>query len=267
MSRPIRDLLVDALRTDPELDAFCLDYFRKVYDRFSAGMDRVSKVNLLLSLADHEEILHRLGEWTQRHLPRANGAVSKQRHAEHIKRVTYILAGAQDPNKPVSQVLVECLALAHESKHSELESFCRGELEGWSLRSESEIISKGLTYRLVDIYLCVRNFEIDLDVAHSRFCSEDALFQYFQTDNDFKYLRFFLDMPVFALERRNTKQQTLGVLSTFRFKIEANRFLKNSGSSNFKFTAYARSNAVSNLLESIRQRLIKNLLELLRIDS
>jgi len=33
---------------DPGLDAFCLDHFPEVYDKFSRGMRRDEKINLLL---------------------------------------------------------------------------------------------------------------------------------------------------------------------------------------------------------------------------
>ena len=65
MSRQLRDQLAGALRTDQDLDAFCLDCFRDVYDRFTAGMDRTGKINLLLALAEPEEITRCLDEWRQ----------------------------------------------------------------------------------------------------------------------------------------------------------------------------------------------------------
>lgn len=57
MSHMLRVRLSATLRTDPDFDAFCLDYFRGVYQRFSAGMDRVGKTNLLLAIADASEIV------------------------------------------------------------------------------------------------------------------------------------------------------------------------------------------------------------------
>lgn len=77
MSRQLRDRLAGALRTDEDLDAFCLDCFRDVFDRFSAGMDRTAKINRLLALAEPEEITRCLDEWSQplRKPPAQPGAV------------------------------------------------------------------------------------------------------------------------------------------------------------------------------------------------
>lgn len=58
----MRRLLGMLLRTDGDLNAFCLDYLADVHNRFSESMDRLQKTNLLLSLHEPEEILLRLQE-------------------------------------------------------------------------------------------------------------------------------------------------------------------------------------------------------------
>ncbi len=58
----VRRRLDDVLRTDSDLNAFCLDYFPEVHRRFTIGMERTEKVNLLLQLASEpDEILDNLG--------------------------------------------------------------------------------------------------------------------------------------------------------------------------------------------------------------
>lgn len=56
----LRRLLGGVMRTDAELDAFCLDYHPEVARRFTEGMDRTTKVNLLLMLVSPVELLNRL---------------------------------------------------------------------------------------------------------------------------------------------------------------------------------------------------------------
>src|SRR4051812_34408583 len=52
---------IDAtLRTDPDLDAFCLDFFPQVHRRFGGGMQRPEKVNLLFSLVETQAITAKL---------------------------------------------------------------------------------------------------------------------------------------------------------------------------------------------------------------
>ncbi len=53
----VRQLLDKKLRTNSELDAFCIDYFPIVHRRFTDGMDRIAKVNILLQFAECKEIL------------------------------------------------------------------------------------------------------------------------------------------------------------------------------------------------------------------
>lgn len=56
----LRKLLAELLRTDADLDALCLDYFAHVYKRFGQGMDRLTKVNLLLELIEPAVVLRGL---------------------------------------------------------------------------------------------------------------------------------------------------------------------------------------------------------------
>ncbi len=62
MSRALREQIDTLFRIDADLDAFCLDEFPEVSQRFSAGMDRVVKVNLLLQLVDRALLLQRLDD-------------------------------------------------------------------------------------------------------------------------------------------------------------------------------------------------------------
>lgn len=60
--RKIRKILDEVLRTDSDLEAFCLDFFIAVKRSFSGGMDRNQKVSLLLDKEDHAEVLSALKE-------------------------------------------------------------------------------------------------------------------------------------------------------------------------------------------------------------
>ncbi len=46
------------LVTDPEFDAFCMDFFPAIFHRYSRGMDRIEKTNLLLVHGKLDEIEH-----------------------------------------------------------------------------------------------------------------------------------------------------------------------------------------------------------------
>lgn len=59
----IRRLLRELLRDDSGFDAFCLDYFLDIHARFAAGMDRVAKTNLLLQLANPEDLVNAINHY------------------------------------------------------------------------------------------------------------------------------------------------------------------------------------------------------------
>lgn len=57
MLRPfMRRLLSEILRTDSDFEAFCMDYCHPVERRFTSGMDRVQKTNILFHVIELEKI-------------------------------------------------------------------------------------------------------------------------------------------------------------------------------------------------------------------
>lgn len=62
----VREKLRDNLKTAADFDAFCLDYFNEIYSRFTNGMERVERTNLLLSIANPKQVYERLLEHTAR---------------------------------------------------------------------------------------------------------------------------------------------------------------------------------------------------------
>ena len=56
----LRKICDEAMRVDSDLEAFCVDYFPTVHRRFTRGMERVEKLNLLLSAAPADKILNEL---------------------------------------------------------------------------------------------------------------------------------------------------------------------------------------------------------------
>lgn len=56
----VRAALRDILLSDDEFIAFCMDNYPKVFKRFSSGMNRLQKENLLLEMASTESIYNNL---------------------------------------------------------------------------------------------------------------------------------------------------------------------------------------------------------------
>lgn len=64
LARPlIRKFLNDAFPTDPDLHAFCLDFCGETASRFTSGMDRRQRINLLFELHQDEDLFARLERW------------------------------------------------------------------------------------------------------------------------------------------------------------------------------------------------------------
>lgn len=56
----LRQIMKNILVGDSDFDAFCIDFFPKVQRRFSSGMDRVAKENILLIYANRYNLLMKL---------------------------------------------------------------------------------------------------------------------------------------------------------------------------------------------------------------
>lgn len=65
----LRKTIMKTLKSDADFDAFCLDHFPAVYERFSDGMQRVAKVTHLLLHAELPAIAQALGELPVRGTP------------------------------------------------------------------------------------------------------------------------------------------------------------------------------------------------------
>lgn len=79
-ARKIRNLIDALLRTDSDLEAFCLDFFTPVKRLFSGGMDRNQKVSLLLDkVEDHAEIVKALEEAEPQKFAKHRHLLSEQR--------------------------------------------------------------------------------------------------------------------------------------------------------------------------------------------
>lgn len=55
-SAALRKLINELILSDSDLEAFCMDHFPQVQQRFANGMDRVQKVNILLTYGTPERI-------------------------------------------------------------------------------------------------------------------------------------------------------------------------------------------------------------------
>jgi WD40 repeat protein len=86
----LRRLLTNVIRRDADLEGLCIDYFPQVSARFSGGMDRVAKFNLLLELESAEAILDALRQF------------APERLAEHSQMLTGQHRKNQNPYRGLS---------------------------------------------------------------------------------------------------------------------------------------------------------------------
>jgi len=98
----LRRMLEQAMPSDAQLEAFCIDYVPAVHRQYSSGMERTQKLNLLLASTPPEELLEYLrchaatvpGRELARPAPPIPPTATPQRRAGHIVGFGCAAAGA-----------------------------------------------------------------------------------------------------------------------------------------------------------------------------
>lgn len=68
----LRKIINSRFRTDADFTAFCIDFFPDVANRFSTGLERLEKINLLLQIEDADNIYEKLKTGHITRLPSLN---------------------------------------------------------------------------------------------------------------------------------------------------------------------------------------------------
>lgn len=76
------------LPTDSDLDAFCVDFFPTVHQRFSSTMDRIAKVSLLFTLAEPTDVADKLRLYAE-----PEQRLASRRHWGHWVAVGFVVVG------------------------------------------------------------------------------------------------------------------------------------------------------------------------------
>lgn len=110
----VRSRLDQELLTDAEFEAFVLDHYRSVHKRFSAGMDRVAKTNLLLSVIEPNAVLAALSLAVNRPLSASDsGAVELSAETAQRPQPLWRYLSVLAVGLGVSLVLFQSSELSH----------------------------------------------------------------------------------------------------------------------------------------------------------
>lgn len=92
----IRQQLLNRLRSDVDFDAFCIDNFPDIYQRFGHRMDRVQKTNILLEqVSEWEHILYALNLQNKPiYAPGGQGAALRNRPTFRLALILFVVTGA-----------------------------------------------------------------------------------------------------------------------------------------------------------------------------
>lgn len=113
----VRLCLNKILLTDSDLEAFCIDHFPQALERFTNGMDRIAKVNLLLKIEpNHDKIIDKLASAHPvefRALPIAPPpSASPSKYSTKVRLVASLVFGLA--------IIASVVIMFHSAKHQAL---------------------------------------------------------------------------------------------------------------------------------------------------
>lgn len=165
------------------------------------------------------------------------------------ENITNLIAKVQGNQTSLSQCIAEALPIARLCKETCLEQFCAGELSGWEIKENLDV----LQYRAVHLYLTNRPIN-----PNAIWGGPNVVLRRMAEDtNSFIQVDMALPYPISELERLATSDspQSLFLLSTTMRAI-----LPNSPTDG-PIYAYGAPNIVSDLIQEIRQKLTNLLIE------
>lgn len=192
------------------------------------------------------------------------------------KQIIKLLADIQGRSKPVSIIATECLVLAQELQDNELAQFCQNELSGWPvelMESEDDTLKQGISYRIIDIYISLHPFRLDLAAAQEQLRDEIDVIEFLRKKPDkFSFRKLFIDGPLAWLEEKveqkeEKEENKFRGLKLIQLKLPSKELIFDVVAEDDQaphIYAYAEPDAISKILESVRQRLTKMLLALYR---
>lgn len=89
-----RHLIEIKILSDADFNAFCMDNYNHVFRRFSQGMERQEKINLLLTLVEPEEIIQRLQSVNESVDSNSNSAINPPKRRSPIKFALILINGS-----------------------------------------------------------------------------------------------------------------------------------------------------------------------------
>lgn len=189
----------------------------------------------------------------------------RQEGGEVLPRVSYqsdvteLIAQLQARTMPVSEAVARALPIAQKAKSASLERFCRNELAGWTQEEWDKYPGKEPTYRLVEAFASVSE-RINLQYWGWG-QSPAAVFQYMREKPDvFWPTNMMVVESVRSVESQAGRSSEAAVIVVTR---SLGDFLPDTDKPDLPVLVYVKPDSYSQVLNSVRTELTRELLALL----
>jgi len=170
--------------------------------------------------------------------------------------ISDLLARVQSKSVPLSQSVVEVLALARRVNHTTLAHICRKELAGWDALDTGDKSVYRPTYRLIEVFVGTE----ELNMQYIGFGDYSNTIAYLRNSGKFTATKMLMTEPLSELEAKappnpgksiGSNQVKLGAINPNATRPEAKVFL------------YFSPFTFQNIMQAVRTEITKHLIDLL----
>lgn len=168
---------------------------------------------------------------------------------------------AESQTSLLSDCLAKAIPIARKYGDTEFLEFCQGELTGWNFKDSNEVRSKGIDYRVAELFFSPFK-RINLN-APQWGKNPNSVINFLRNEKDVYPMKYFIPNLISDLEYRMNNE----VFSTSILTLEMPLGYMIPGikeqDANYKMAVYGHPDAVLQILNGVRAKLVSHLISLL----
>ncbi len=165
---------------------------------------------------------------------------------------------AESQTSLLSDCLAKAIPIAQKYKDPEFLEFCHGELSGWNIKDSEEIRSKGLDYRVAELFFSPFK-RINLN-APQWGNSPNAVINFLRNEKDVYPMKYFIPNLISDLEYRMKNEVLSTGILTLEMPIGHMIPEIQEQDANYKMPVYGHPDAVLQILNGVRSKLVSHLI-------
>lgn len=168
---------------------------------------------------------------------------------------------AESQTSLLSNCLAKAIPIAQKYGDTEFLEFCQGELTGWNIKDSEEVRNKGIDYRVAELFFSPFK-RINLN-APQWGKNPNAVINFLRNEKDVYPMSYFIPNLISDLEYRMKNEVLSTGILTLEMPIGYMIPEIKEQDANYKMSVYGHPDAVLQILNGVRAKLVSHLISLL----